>query len=116
MSFEPKFPGLFTPEQGALPIQDPQPATEKQVRYAQSIALKTGATIPRSASSNRAALSEWIDAHKPKAPGGRFANYPSSKQVAFAERIARIKHREIPRECFQDKVMMSKWIDGNKPR
>ncbi|WP_257883916.1 hypothetical protein [Roseobacter insulae] len=116
MSFEPQFPDLFAPEQGALPIEQPQPATEKQVRYAQAIALKTGATIPHRARATRAALSQWIEAHKPKAPTGKFANYPSSKQVAFAERIARIKHREIPHECFRDKVMMSKWIDGNKPR
>ncbi|MBW4709640.1 hypothetical protein KX928_17780 [Roseobacter sp. YSTF-M11] len=99
-----------------MPIEQPQPATEKQVRYAQAIALKTGATIPHRARATRAALSQWIEAHKPKAPTGKFANYPSSKQVAFAERIARIKHREIPHECFRDKVMMSKWIDGNKPR
>ncbi|MDW3225160.1 MAG: hypothetical protein R8G34_20100 [Paracoccaceae bacterium] len=116
MSFEPQFPGLFTKVQGALPVESPQPATEKQIRYAQSIAVKTGAALPSNASANRAALSAWIEVHKPKPPSGRFANYPSSKQVAFAERIARLKHRDIPRECFRDKVMMSKWIDGNKPR
>lgn len=116
MSFEPQFPGLFTPQQGALPITPQQAPTEKQLHYAQSIALRTGAKIPAHAVANRAALSAWIDAHKSRAPGGKFANYPSSKQVAFAERIARIKRRDIPQECFRDKLMMSKWIDGNKPR
>lgn len=116
MSFEPQFPGLFTTNQGALPVEAPQPATEKQIRYAQLIAGKTGAVLPNELSANRAALSAWIDAHKPKPPSGRFANYPSSKQVAFAERIARVKHRDIPHQCFRDKVMMSRWIDGNKSR
>lgn len=116
MSFEPRLPGLFKPSQPALPIGAAHPATEKQLRYAQSIALKTGTSIPENLSGNRAALSAWIDRHKPRVPAGRFSNYPSSKQVAFAERIARIKRREIPQECFRDKIMMSKWIDGNKPR
>lgn len=116
MSIQPNFPGLFSTDQGAVPIDGSQPATIKQIRYAQSIASKTGAVIPKDASVNRAALSAWIDRHKTKPLGGKFANYPSSKQVAFAERIARIKHRDIPRECFHDKTLMSKWIDGNKPR
>lgn len=116
MSLEPQIPGLFAPEQGARPVANAQAATEKQLQYAQAIAQRTGTALPKELLGDRAALSAWIDAHKTKAPGGRFANYPSSKQVAFAERIARIKRRDIPRECFRDKGMMSKWIDGNKPR
>ncbi|MEM9637242.1 MAG: hypothetical protein AAGA94_06305 [Pseudomonadota bacterium] len=116
MSLEPQIPGLFSPEQGVLPISSPRAATQKQIDYARAIAQKTGATMPKNLSANRAALSAWIDTHKPKAPVGRFSNYPSSKQVAFAERIARVKRRDIPQECFRDKNMMSKWIDGNKPR
>lgn len=118
MSFEPQFPGLFSPEQGALPIEQPIEATEKQVAYARALALRCGDKLPAHLFRDRAALSAWIEAHKniPSQVGGRFSQYPSSKQVAFAERIARIKRRSIPRECFQDKVMMSKWIDGNKPR
>ncbi|WP_262386693.1 hypothetical protein ROLI_030760 [Roseobacter fucihabitans] len=115
MSFEPSFPGLFSQAQGARPIEQPRPVTEKQLRYAQSIAAKTGAVIPKGTDANRAKLSAWIEAHKPKAVTGRFSNYPSSKQVAFAERIARIKRRDIPRECFRDKGMMSNWIESNKP-
>ncbi|MFK7882038.1 hypothetical protein [Roseobacter sp.] len=116
MSFQSKFPGLFTPEQGALPIKEPQPVTNKQMRYAQAIALKTGTVVPKAAAANRAALSQWIDTHQPKPIGGKFSNYPSSKQVEFAERIARAKNKTIPNACFRDKIMMSKWIDGNKPR
>ncbi|MGB7241198.1 MAG: hypothetical protein WBC93_03820 [Sulfitobacter sp.] len=118
MSFQTQFPGMFAPEQGALPIEATtvQPATEKQKAYAQQLAQNSGAVIPKGVMDDRSALSRWIDAHKAPAPQGRFANYPSSKQVAFAERIARLKRRDIPRECFHDKLMMSKWIDGNKPR
>ena len=99
-----------------MPVEQPLPATERQVLYAQQIALRTGAVIPRGAAANRSALSAWIDANKSRAATNRFASYPSSKQVAFAERIARIKRSEIPRECFHDRLLMSKWIDGNKPR
>ena len=118
MSFEPQFPGLFTAEQGAVKIEEPRPATEKQLAYARALALRTGDRLPETVLNNRSALSAWIEARKlaPQPVPSRFSAYPSSKQVAFAERIARIKRRSIPRECFQDKVMMSKWIDGNKPR
>lgn len=118
MSFEPQFPGLFSTEQGAQPVERPLEATQKQVAFARALAQRTGDPLPSDLCFDRAALSAWIDARKTRsaAVAGRFSNYPSSKQVAFAERIARIKRRSIPRECFQDKLMMSKWIDGNKPR
>lgn len=123
MSFQPQFPGFFSPAHGAspvpqpeLPLTAPQAATEKQISYARQIASKTGCEFPSSILANRTALSAWIDSHKPKAPTGQFSNYASSKQVAFAERIARVKRREVPRECFHDKALMSRWIDGNKPR
>ncbi len=119
MSFQPQFPGIFTPAQGARPAREtpePLPATDRQMHYAQSLALKWQQKLPPDIGLDRAALSAWIDAHKPRPADGPFANYPSSKQVAFAERIARLKRRDIPQECFRDKTMMSRWIDGNKPR
>lgn len=121
MSYQPQFPGLFSSDQGAVPAQQANdssalPATPKQLQYAASLAARTGAELPTGIGHDRAALSAWIDAHKPKPVEGRFGNYPSSKQVAFAERIARVKRRDIPQECFRDKTMMSRWIDGNKPR
>ncbi len=122
MSFQPQFPGIFTPAQGATPVQNDLPlvqplaATEKQIAYANALAAKSNTPLPQGIEQDRVKLSTWIDAHKIPAPTGQFANYPSSKQVAFAERIARLKHREVPRECFHDKILMSRWIDGNKPR
>lgn len=88
------------------------PVSEKQLRYARSIATRAAIDLPRDVMEDRRALSAWIDRHK--APVSRFDAYPSSKQVAFAERIAQIKRRDIPHECFRDKSMMSRWIDSNK--
>ena len=122
MSFQPQFPGIFSPAKGAMPVQDdlplaqPLPATEKQISYARILASKSGTRLPEDVLHDRAALSAWIDAQKASPSRGRFADYPSSKQVAFAERIARVRRTEIPYECFRDRTMMSRWIDGNKPR
>lgn len=122
MSFQPQFPGIFSPAQGASPVQhdlplaQPLAATEKQMVYARVLASKSGIALPPGIEQDRAKLSAWIDTHKAPAPKGQFDNYPSSKQVAFAERIARLKRRDVPRECFHDKTLMSRWIDGNKPR
>jgi hypothetical protein len=88
------------------------PVSEKQLRYARSIATRAAVDLPRDVMEDRRALSAWIERHK--TPVSRFDAYPSSKQVAFAERIAQIKRQEIPHECFRDKSMMSRWIDSNK--
>lgn len=113
MSFQPAIPGLFSPTQGAEPVQS-LPPTEKQIAYAATLAAQQGAKLPPNL--DRAKLSKWIDAHKVPKPQGRFSNYPSSKQVAFAERIATLKRNPVPPECFRDRALMSRWIDSNKPR
>ena len=89
------------------------PATEKQIQFAQHLALRAGAELPDEVRSDRQRLSRWIDDNKTPVAQSRFSNYPSSKQVAFAERIARMKRRNVPQECFRDKSMLSKWIDSN---
>lgn len=99
-----------------LPLDQPLPATEKQMSYARILSSKSGVGLPKGIERDRTALSSWIEAHKAAPPAGRFANYPSSKQVAFAERIARLKRGSVPPECFRDKTLMSRWIDSNKPR
>ncbi|MFK7836634.1 MAG: hypothetical protein AB8B60_10470 [Sulfitobacter sp.] len=120
MSFQPSIPGLFSPAKGAAPVQPelPQsvPATEKQIAYARTLAVRHNTRLPEGIKADRAALSRWIDAHKGAAPQGAFSNYPSSKQVAFAERIAKLKRNPVPPECFRDRALMSRWIDSNKPR
>lgn len=91
------------------------PVSDKQLRYARSIAARARLRLPDDVMQDRRAMSAWIDAHLAKQEDvSRFSRYPSSKQVAFAERIARIKRRDVPRECFRDKGLMSAWIDGNR--
>ena len=122
MSFQPAFPGLFSPAQGAEPVQpdlplaERQPATEKQIAYASTLARRHNVPLPRGITADRAALSRWIDQHRAPVARSDFDNYPSSKQVAFAERIARLKRNPVPPECFRDRALMSRWIDSNKPR
>ncbi|MEO1779540.1 MAG: hypothetical protein AAFU63_12200 [Pseudomonadota bacterium] len=116
MSYHSTQPDLFDPVQSVLPIDAPQPATEKQISYARTLAEMTGTALPKALLGDRAALSAWIDKTKPVRPAGRFSQYPSAKQVQFAERIAQLKRRPIPQMCFKDRTLMSRWIDGNKPR
>ena len=88
-------------------------ATERQISYARSLAMRNQVNLPWEVQRDRRSLSSWIDAQaklRPAEPDGR----PSSKQVAFAEKLARIKRRAVPDECFRDKGLMSKWIDGNR--
>lgn len=117
MSFQPTFPGFFTPVSAAepeLPLPAPTPATAKQLEYARALAAKTKDALPEGIEADRARLSAWIDAHKPRESA--FNAYPSSKQVGFAERIAKLKRTQVPPECFRDRALMSRWIDSNKPR
>lgn len=92
------------------------PVSDKQLRFARSIAARTSLEVPAEAQADRRAMSAWIDAHLPKRSDATpdFGRYPSSRQVAFAERIARIKRRHVPRECFRDMGLMSRWIDCNR--
>ncbi len=90
------------------------PATEKQIRFARSIAQRADIVLPWEVQEDRQAISAWIDEHQGDVSKSPFADYPSSKQVAFAERIARIKRRSVPRECFRDRGLMSRWIDGSR--
>lgn len=116
MAFQPQFPSLFDSVDREVPFRATNTPTAKQLNFARALAKRTGNPIPAEVASDKSALSEWIDTHKPTPPKGRFSNYPSAKQVAFAERIARLKRRCVPPECFRDRKLMSRWIDGNKPR
>ena len=88
------------------------PATERQIAYARSLALKNQSLLPWEVQQDRRSLSAWIEAQAKLAP--MTGNGPSSKQVAFAERIARIRHRAVPDECFRDRQLLSRWIDSNR--
>ena len=90
------------------------PATERQIAYARSLALRNQSLLPWEVQQDRRSLSAWIEAQAHLKPVSNIDRLPTSKQVAFAEKLARIKRRAVPEECFRDKGLMSKWIDGNK--
>ncbi len=88
------------------------PATERQIAYARSLALRNQSLLPWDVQQDRRSLSTWIDAQAKVMPVAK--TQPTSKQVAFAERLARIKRRAVPDECFRDRQMLSRWIDCNR--
>ena len=107
---------------GGLPDQSevsaPKPSsnglpTEKQIRFAQKIALRGGILLPWNVLQNRRDLSNWIDqnVHVLQRGNSALSALPSSKQVQFAERIARRKKLSVPDICFKDRQTMSQWID-----
>ena len=90
------------------------PATERQIAYARSLALKNQSLLPWEVQQDRRSLSAWIEAQAKLKPVSDLDRLPTSKQVAFAEKLARIKRWAVPDECFRDRGLMSKWIDGNR--
>ncbi|MFL4468556.1 hypothetical protein ACERZ8_01210 [Tateyamaria armeniaca] len=64
MSYHARQPGLFDPAQGALPIETLEPATEKQIAFARTLAARTGTVLPTALLRNKAGLSQWIDRAK----------------------------------------------------
>jgi hypothetical protein len=90
------------------------PATERQIAYARSLALRNQSLLPWEVQQDRRSLSAWIEAQAKLKLAAAHDSLPSSKQVAFAERLARIKRRAVPSECFRDRGLMSKWIGGNR--
>ena len=88
------------------------PATQKQIAYARSLALKNQTLLPWEVQQDRRSLSAWIEAQAKLKPAD--SGQPTSKQVAFAERLARIKRRAVPDECFRDRQLLSRWIDSNR--
>ena len=88
------------------------PATQKQIAYARSLALRNQSLLPWDVQQDRRSLSAWIEAQAKLKPAD--TDHPTSKQVAFAERLARIKRRAVPDECFRDRQLLSRWIDSNR--
>ena len=88
------------------------PATERQIAYARSLALRNQSLLPWEVQQDRRSLSAWIEAQAGLKPVED--NHPTSKQVAFAERIAKMRRRAVPDECFRDRQLLSRWIDSNR--
>ena len=62
------------------------PATERQIAYARSLALKNQSLLPWEVQQDRRSLSAWIDAQAQLKPVAEMDRLPTSKQVAFAEK------------------------------
>ena len=96
----------------ALPVLQP---TERQMLYARRIAASACIVLPWDVQQDRAALSQWIEAHedrlKQREPR---PDTPGSRQVAYAERIARARRRTIPDEYYRSRSLLSRWIETNK--
>lgn len=86
------------------------PATERQIAYARSLALRNQSLLPWVVQQDRHSLSAWIEAQAKLKPAE--TSHSTSKQVAFAEHLGWIKRGAVPDECFRDCGLMSKWIDG----
>ncbi|WP_458790052.1 hypothetical protein [Yoonia sp. MH D7] len=89
------------------------PATEKQLSFARTLALRNHVSVPVELRGDRRKLSAWIQTQS-QAPAPQTDGRPTSKQVAYAERIAMIKRRQVPDEYFRNKEMLSRWIDSNR--
>jgi len=80
-------------------------ATEKRCTTLRPLKPKTGAPV-QSRCKDRAALSEWIDAHKASRSKGAVFTVPSSKHGTLPLPNAvggGLKRRAIfPQECFRD--------------
>lgn len=88
--------------------------SQKQLRYARTIAGRTGTTLPWETQLDRFALSRWISRNQPRRSKAQPGTQPTSKQIDLAERLSRAKHRAIPAECLRSRDLLSKWIDANK--
>lgn len=88
------------------------PATERQIAYARSLALRNQSLLPWEVQQDRRSLSAWIETQAKLKPSD--SGQPTSKQVTFAERLARVKRRAVPDQCFRDRQLLSRWIDSNK--
>lgn len=88
------------------------PATERQIAYALTLALRNQSLLPADLRRDRRALSDWIKTQASLRPAE--GSQPTARQIAFAERLARMKRRAVPEECFRDRKLLSRWIDGNR--
>ena len=93
---------------------DNLPPTEKQMRYARTLAQRTNSVLPWEIQQDRQSLSRWIDAQQEKSRQAQHSDTPTSKQVAYAERIARARRRDVPDECYRSRALLSRWIDSNR--
>lgn len=81
--------------------------SEKQVKYAEQLAQRSGLQPPGDVYSDRDACSAFIDEALSRSA-------PSAKQLAFAESLARTMGTELPVEVLGNAKACSEYIDQNQ--
>lgn len=85
----------------------PRMPSDKQIAFAEKLALEADQTLPDEARQDAGKLSQWIDARVKAAP----PRPPSEKQLAFATRLAQENGVEIPDKVRQEMASCSAFID-----
>ena len=80
--------------------------SEKQVRYAQQLAQRSGLALPPDALIDRDRCSAFIDEALGKSE-------PSARQISFAESLAATKNEALPAEVRGSAKAISEYIDQN---
>mmetsp|Transcript_36046 Transcript_36046/g.61868 ORF Transcript_36046/g.61868 Transcript_36046/m.61868 type:complete len:239 (+) Transcript_36046:3-719(+) len=83
----------------------PQPPSEKQVAYAQRLAMQMATPLPEQALTNRQQCSDFIESMLEKAPA-------SEKQLEFANSLAAKAGMSVPEHATQSSAAISKFIEG----
>lgn len=96
------------PADGAA--RTPGAPSEKQLKFAQSLADSIGSEIPKEALEGVRELSAWIDKAKAKAP----PRPPSEKQVSYAAKLARRAGIDLPEAVEVSSVACSAFIEEHK--
>jgi len=80
------------------------PPTERQLKYAQSLALQTEQQLPNDAATNREKCSEFIDKMLRNTP-------PSDRQVQFAQDLAMQAGESLPEDATRSKAAVKEYIE-----
>jgi len=89
----------------------------KMLKFAESIAKRTGVALPANVRKDASACKAFLDAHAPKREeGAQGSAPPSDRQMEFARGIARSAGLDLPAEILADSRALSAWIDANKAR
>jgi len=81
--------------------------SEKQVRYAQQLAQRSGLALPQDALLDRERCSAFIEEALGKSA-------PSARQIAFAESLAATKNEPLPASVRSSAKAISEYIDQNQ--
>ena len=85
----------------------PRPPSEKQIRYAQTLAQQVALELPPRAATDSMECSAFIDMALAKVP-------PSPRQVEFAKSIAQQANIDLPEYALTSSKAISAYIEANQ--